>query len=130
MRASLGRRVTAEFIGTLLLVATVVGSGIMGERLAAGNVAVALLANTIAIGAALVALILAFGGISGAHFNSVVTFMDAQTSQTQSLVPDDSKRRVPFGMYEFSSRKSRGLRAMFTLYPWSSDFLVENDVSL
>ena len=71
------RRVTAEFLGTLFLVATVVGSGIMGERLAGGNVAIALLANTIATGAALVALILAFGPISGAHLNPVVTLADA-----------------------------------------------------
>ena len=68
---------TAEFLGTLFLVATVVGSGIMGERLAAGNVAIALLANTIATGAALGALILAFGPISGAHLNPVVTLADA-----------------------------------------------------
>ena len=60
MTASLSRRVAAEFIGTGFLVAAVVGSGIMGERLAAGNVAIALLANTIATGAALVSLILAF----------------------------------------------------------------------
>jgi glycerol uptake facilitator-like aquaporin len=77
MKASMGRRLTAEFLGTGLLVATVVGSGIMGERLAAGNVAIALLANTIATGAALVALILALGPISGAHFNPVVTLGDA-----------------------------------------------------
>jgi len=77
MKTSLARRVAAEFIGTLFLVAAVVGSGIMGERLAGGNVALALLANTIATGAALVALIFTFGGISGAHFNPVVTFMDA-----------------------------------------------------
>jgi glycerol uptake facilitator-like aquaporin len=69
--------VTAEFLGTLFLVATVVGSGIMAERLAGGNVAIALLANTIATGAALVALILAFGPISGAHLNPVVTLADA-----------------------------------------------------
>jgi glycerol uptake facilitator-like aquaporin len=74
---TLSRRVTAEFFGTAFLVASVVGSGIMGERLAAGNVAVALLANTIATGAALVALIVTFGPISGAHFNPVVTLMDA-----------------------------------------------------
>jgi glycerol uptake facilitator-like aquaporin len=60
-----------------MLVATVVGSGIMGERLAGGNVAVALLANTIATGAGLVALILTFGPVSGAHFNPVVTLADA-----------------------------------------------------
>ena len=61
---SLGRRMAAEGIGTALLLASIVGSGIMGERLAAGNVAVALLANTIATGAALVALILTFGSVS------------------------------------------------------------------
>jgi glycerol uptake facilitator-like aquaporin len=77
MTASLARRAAAEFLGTLLLVATVVGSGIMGERLAGGSVAIALLANTIATGAALVALILAFGPISGAHLNPVVTLADA-----------------------------------------------------
>src|SRR5579863_1396685 len=77
MTASLARRAAAEFLGTLFLVATVVGSGIMGERLAGGNVAIALLANTIATGAALVALILTFGPISGAHFNPAVTLVDA-----------------------------------------------------
>lgn len=60
-----------------MLLASIVGSGIMGERLAAGNVAVALLANTLASGAALIALILTFGSISGAHFNPVVTLADA-----------------------------------------------------
>jgi glycerol uptake facilitator-like aquaporin len=74
---SLGRRVVAEGIGTALLLATVIGSGIMAERLADGNVAIALLANTIATGAGLVALILTFGGISGAHFNPAVTVADA-----------------------------------------------------
>jgi glycerol uptake facilitator-like aquaporin len=67
------RRAAAEFLGTAFLLAAVVGSGIMAERLAGGNVALALLANTIATGAALVALILAFGPISGAHLNPVVT---------------------------------------------------------
>jgi glycerol uptake facilitator-like aquaporin len=76
MKISLARRITAEFLGTAFLVAAVIGSGIMGERLANGNVAVALLANTIATGAALVALIMAFGPISGAHFNPVVSVMD------------------------------------------------------
>lgn len=74
---SLSRRVVAEAVGTALLLAAIVGSGIMGERLAGGNVAVALLANTIATGAALVALILTFGPISGAHFNPAVTLADA-----------------------------------------------------
>jgi glycerol uptake facilitator-like aquaporin len=73
----LKRRVAAEALGTALLLATVVGSGIMGERLAGGNVAIALLANTIATGAGLVALILTFGPISGAHFNPAVTLADA-----------------------------------------------------
>ncbi|HYL62790.1 MAG TPA: MIP/aquaporin family protein [Candidatus Methylomirabilis sp.] len=77
MKPNLRRRLTAEFFGTLLLVATVVGSGIMAERLANGNVALALLANTIATGAVLVALILTFGPISGAHFNPVVSVVDA-----------------------------------------------------
>jgi glycerol uptake facilitator-like aquaporin len=67
----------AEFTGTLFLLAAVAGSGIMGERLAAGNVALALLANTIATGAALVAIVLAFGSVSGAHLNPVVTLGDA-----------------------------------------------------
>lgn len=71
------RRICAEAVGTALLLATVVGSGIMAERLAAGNVALALLANTIATGAALVALILTFGPVSGAHFNPAVTLADA-----------------------------------------------------
>lgn len=67
------RRAAAEWIGTALLLVAVVGSGIMAERLAAGNVAIALLANAIATGGALVALILTFGPISGAHFNPIVT---------------------------------------------------------
>jgi len=71
------RRLAAEGVGTALLLAAVVGSGIMGERLAGGNVAIALLANTIATGATLVALILTFGPISGAHFNPAVTVADA-----------------------------------------------------
>jgi len=77
MRTSSLRRVVAEFTGTLFLLAAVVGSGIMGERLAGGNVALALLVNAIATGAALVAIILAFGPISGAHLNPVVTLADA-----------------------------------------------------
>jgi glycerol uptake facilitator-like aquaporin len=70
-------RFAAEFVGSVFLVAAVVGSGIMGERLSGGNVAIALLANTIATGAALVALILTLGPISGAHLNPVVTLADA-----------------------------------------------------
>ena len=77
MKRDLARRVTAEAVGTCFLLAAVVGSGIMGERLSGGNVAVALLANTFATGAALVALILTFGPVSGAHFNPAVTLCDA-----------------------------------------------------
>jgi glycerol uptake facilitator-like aquaporin len=77
MKATLLRRVAAEFTGTLLLLAAVVGSGIMGQRLAGGNVAIALLANTLATGTALIAIILAFGPISGAHLNPAVTLADA-----------------------------------------------------
>jgi glycerol uptake facilitator-like aquaporin len=74
---SLARRMTAEFAGTAFLVTAVVGSGIMAEHLAGGNVAIALLANAIATGAALVALILAFAPISGANFNPAVSFAAA-----------------------------------------------------
>jgi glycerol uptake facilitator-like aquaporin len=77
MKFKLRARLTAEFVGSAFLVAAVVGSGIMGERLAGGNVAIALLANTISTGAALVALILTFGPISGAHLNPAVTLADA-----------------------------------------------------
>jgi len=77
MKSNLSARIVAEFLGTAFLVAAVVGSGIMAERLAGGNVALALLANTIATGAALVALILTFGPTSGAHLNPVVSLADA-----------------------------------------------------
>jgi len=70
------RRCAAEFLGTAFLLAIVVGSGIMGERLAGGNVAIALLANTLATGAGLIALILTFGPVSGAHFNPVVSLVE------------------------------------------------------
>jgi glycerol uptake facilitator-like aquaporin len=77
MKSNLRARIVAEFLGTAFLVAAVVGSGIMAERLSAGNLALALLANTLATGAALVALILTFGPISGAHLNPVVSLADA-----------------------------------------------------
>lgn len=77
--SSLSRRLTAEALGTAFLLAVVVGSGIMGERLSGGNVAIALLANTLATGAGLVVLILTFGPVSGAHFNPAVTLADALT---------------------------------------------------
>ena len=77
MKFSLRSRAVVECGGTAFLLMAVVGSGIMAERLAAGNIALALLANSIATGAALVALILALGPISGAHFNPAVTLVDA-----------------------------------------------------
>ena len=74
---TLPRKLVAEALGTAFLLAVVVGSGIMAERLSGGNIALALLANTLATGAGLVALILTFGPISGAHFNPAVTLADA-----------------------------------------------------
>ncbi len=74
---NLTRKLAAEFIGTAFLLAVVVGSGIMGENLSGGNIAIALLANTIATGAGLAFLILSFGDISGAHFNPAVTLTEA-----------------------------------------------------
>lgn len=73
----LSKRTVAEFVGTGLLLAAIVGSGIMADRLSSGNVAIALLANSTATGGALVALIFAFSGISGAHFNPAVTLSNA-----------------------------------------------------
>jgi len=87
MKATLARRIVVEFVGTGFLVTAVVGSGIMAERLSNGNVALALLANAIATGCALVALILAFAPISGAHLNPVVTLAEAlQGSQAWNEV--------------------------------------------
>lgn len=77
MTASLARRVIAEFAGTLFLLAAIVGSGIMGAELAPGNTALILLVNSTATGAALIAIILAFGPVSGAHLNPAVTLADA-----------------------------------------------------
>ena len=71
------RKVAAEFLGTAFLLAVVVGSGIMGESLAGGNAAIALLANALATGTGLIVLILALGPVSGAHFNPVVTLTEA-----------------------------------------------------
>jgi glycerol uptake facilitator-like aquaporin len=93
MTRNLARRAIAEFTGTLFLLAAVVGSGIMGERLAAGNTAIALLANSIATGAALVAIILAFGPISGAHLNPAVTLARCLTNTFAGIRPRDV---VPF----------------------------------
>src|SRR5207248_4771988 len=78
----LGRRLLSEGLGTAILVATVVGSGIMAERLAGGNQAIALLANTIPTGAILVVIVTIFGPISGAHFNPAVTLVFATRRET------------------------------------------------
>ncbi|MDQ4119950.1 MAG: aquaporin family protein [Acidobacteriota bacterium] len=88
-RPNLLKRATAEFLGTAFLLAVVVGSGIMGERLANGNTAIALLANSLATGAGLIFLILTFAPISGAHFNPAVTlagFLQKNTSLSETLV--------------------------------------------
>ena len=82
------RAAVSEFVGTAMLLVAVVGSGIMAERICGGNVGLALLANAIATGGALIALILAFGPVSGAHFNPVVTLADASRGGI-------SWRRVP-----------------------------------
>jgi glycerol uptake facilitator-like aquaporin len=81
MNATLSRQLAGELVGTAFLLATVIGSGIMGERLAGGNVAIALLANTLASGAILYVLITCLGRISGAHFNPVVTLSAALLGQ-------------------------------------------------
>jgi hypothetical protein len=114
-RFTVARRVTAEAVGTALLLAAVVGSGIMGEGLSGGNVALTLLANTLATGAALAALILTFGPISGAHFNPAVTLADA----SQSGMP---WREVPLYVAARLRRCRRGARdvrdaALFCITP-------------
>lgn len=126
MKFDLRARAVSEFVGTAFLVAAVVGSGIMGERLAGGNVAIALLANTIATGAALAALILTFGPISGAHFNPAVTVADAIehgvtwtevpvyiTAQCVGGIAGAVAANMMFGLhwYSFSSH-ARGGRAL------------------
>jgi glycerol uptake facilitator-like aquaporin len=116
------RRIAAEAVGTAFLLAAVVGSGIMGERLAGGNVAIALLANTLATGAMLVTLILTFGPISGAHFNPAVTLADASqgglpwrevpgyvTAQVLGAFAGVATAHLMFGAPVFSA--SRHLRA-------------------
>jgi glycerol uptake facilitator-like aquaporin len=123
------RRVTAELIGTAMLLAAVIGSGIMGERLAGGNLGVALLANTLATGAALMALILTFGPISGAHFNPAVTLADASQggiawrevpayigAQIFGAFVGVAIAHVMFGLpLFFASRHARaGMRQMFS----------------
>src|SRR5688572_7274426 len=85
-RPVLMRKAAAEGVGTALLLAAVVGSGIMGERLAGGNTAIALLANSIATGGALVALISTFGPVSGAHFNPIVTLASGSWREAPAYI--------------------------------------------
>jgi arsenate reductase len=87
MTATLGRRVTAEGVGTGLLVAVVVGSGIFAQRLSPGDAGLQLLENSTATAGGLVALILAFGSVSGAHFNPVVTLADRAFGGMTTRVP-------------------------------------------
>ncbi|HXX32527.1 MAG TPA: MIP/aquaporin family protein [Myxococcaceae bacterium] len=114
--ALLSRRIAAEAVGAALLLAAVVGSGIMAERLSAGNSALALLANAVATGGALVALILALGPISGAHLNPVVTVADAAgggvrwavvpvyvAAQMAGAVTGVALAHVMFGLSAFSA---------------------------
>lgn len=90
------RKLAAEFIGTAALLAVVVGSGIMGERLSNGNAAIALLGNSLATGAALIVLIYGFGHISGAHFNPVVTITEAVKNK------DSARRFIAYIAVQFA----------------------------
>jgi glycerol uptake facilitator-like aquaporin len=113
-----GRRLAAEALGTALLLATVVGSGIMGDRLSGGNVALALLPNSLATGAVLAVLILTFGPVSGAHFNPVVTLASACLGRT-------SWREVPGFLFAQTAGAFAGVAAahgMFgePVFAWSS----------
>jgi glycerol uptake facilitator-like aquaporin len=109
MPQPLAKRVVAEALGTFFLLAAVVGSGIMAERLAGGNTALALLANTAATGAALVALIISLGPISGAHFNPVVTLSFA-------LRLDLVWRDVPFYLLAQIAGAIAGVMAANTMF--------------
>jgi glycerol uptake facilitator-like aquaporin len=126
---SLRRRSVAEGVGTALLLAAIVGSGIMGERLSGGQAGLALLANTIATGAALTALILTFGPVSGAQFNPVVTCVEAfqrnlsrreasayVVAQVTGALVGVSVAHVMFSLplYEWSQRDRSGLPQAFS----------------
>src|SRR5262249_49728041 len=108
------RALASECIGTALLLTAVVGSGIMGERLSGGNVAIALQANSVATGAALVVLILTFGPISGAHFNPVVSF--AGCEPRRALVGGRDEQRSGA-----DGRRADGRGVMFDepIFAWS-----------
>ena len=95
---SIARRLVAESLGTAILLATVVGSGIMAERLADGNMALALLANTLATGAILIVLILIFGPVSGGHFNPAVTLAFFIRREIAFATAGSSMRRTSMGL--------------------------------
>lgn len=116
MKADISRKLVAEFFGTAMLLATVVGSSIMAERLAGGNVAIALLANTVATGAALVALILTFGPISGAHFNPVVSICDAWQGGISMWGSSDLSARSTRWRYIRGDRGERDVRTACSIF--------------
>ena len=109
MPQPIAKRCVAEALGTFFLLAAVVGSGIMAERLANGNTALALLANTVATGAALVALIISFAAVSGAHFNPVVTLSFA-------LSRDLAWRDAPFYLLAQLAGGIAGVMAANTMF--------------
>ena len=104
------QRFAAEALGTGLLLATVIGSGIMGERLAGGNVALALLGNTLATGAMLVVLITMFGPISGAHFNPAVTAVFALRREIAPRRRGRLRRGADRGRHRRRARRARDVR--------------------
>lgn len=123
------RKFFSEFLATFFLLSVVVGSGIMGERLAGGNVAVALLANSLATGAGLVFLILTFGEISGAHMNPVVSlaamrrgdlsandFLGYAAAQTAGAIAGTGAANLMFGLpvFFFSSKERSGAAQFFS----------------
>jgi len=108
--SQLPKQLAAEFVGTALLLAAVVGSGIMGERLSGGNAAIALLANAIATGAVLYALIAALAPVSGAHFNPLVTLSQVMLGKMEASTR--WTRRNPTGLPRSSDSKGPGERRM------------------
>ena len=102
----LAQRLVAETLGTAFLLATVIGSGIMAQRLAGGNVALALLGNTLPTGAILVVLILIFGPLSGAHFNPVVSLAFALRRALSKRAPAGSRQPGPRRQVRSSSIQS------------------------
>ena len=133
---TLSRRLVAEVLGTAFLLAAVVGSGIMGEKLAGGNIAIALLANTLATGAMLVTLIFTFGPISGAHFNPAVTLADASQggigwSDAPAYILAQLVGRI-YRRRRVASNVWRSVDTSLTAYPrrWRAAFLANSSQRL